>query len=1022
MKLAPYYEDPSIIHVGREPNRSYYLPAGPEGEDRVRVLSGCEWDFRYFPTFQEIAEDPWTYTDDDYERIPVPSCIQMFGYDQQMYTNVRYPFPYDPPYVPKENPAALYRKRFTLSAFEAGERSFLYFEGVDSCFYVWVNGAFVGYSEVSHSSSEFEITRHVKVGENTLMVVVLKWCDGSYLEDQDKFRMTGIFRDVSLIFRPEKFIRDFTVTAAPAGGEAEVKVAMCATAPLTADVKLLDPAGEEMACHTVRFSLDETGTAVAETAFAVEEPRLWDAEHPVLYTVVLQTEEERLTQRTGIREIHVEDGVVMLNGSPIKFRGVNRHDSSPENGFAVTKEEVLRDLALMKQHNINAIRTSHYPNAPWFTDLTDEYGFYVIGETDLESHGTTTILGGDQISTFGYLMQDPQFEDAVLDREQRNVMRDKNHPSIVIWSMGNESGYGQNLEKAARWIKACDPTRLLHYESSLWVTDGHKNDVSQLDLLSTMYAAPEWVDEYFTSDHPRFPYRLDQDPATMPEGYQGSILDTFGGKRRPYSQCEFCHAMGNGPGDLARNYGQIWQYPGYAGGFVWEWCDHALMQGTTESGKVMYGYGGDFGEYPHDGNFCMDGLVYPDRTPHTGLKELKQAAKPFAVAPVDPAAGLYEFTNRYDFTEFSGKASLLWRYEADGVDVAAGEVELPACAPHETVRFAVPVPPAEGKFLTIVFTARQREEEVFTRAGHVLGFESFILREAYALPEPEACPHPLQVVERNRAAGSVLVVGDGFLYDYNTYRGTFRYLHRTDRAELADMDWNIFRAPTDNDRNIIHDWDAAGYRHMAVRTYGTKVEEGNQKVIIRTTLSIAAPALQPVLRLAVAWTVFADGTIHLNADVRRDAAFPFLPRFGLRMKLKGGSESVRYLGYGPNESYWDKHLASRFGRFASTVRNLHEDYLKPQENGSRFGCADLWAGGEYGWHFAGAQPFSFNASHYTQEELAAKAHNYELAEEEDVTICLDAVMSGLGSNSCGPALAKEYRADFAALSWQIGIQ
>ena len=513
MRVEKFYEDLHTLHVGTVDNRCWYVPQCGEGGESQVLLSGDDWKFGYFPSVEAVPERFWENTETLID-MEVPSCWQMKGFDQKQYTNVRYPFPFDPPYVPDENPSGAYVKDFTLDSEAAEKRQFLYFEGVDSCFYVWVNGEFVGYSQVSHSPSEFEITDKTREGVNRLAVLVLKWCDGSYLEDQDKLRFSGIFRDVELVLRPQEFVRDFTVQT-PVDMEnnsAEVIVRF--------DTVEGSPA--------IRCELfDADGTAVGsmyssgETiSIPVQNPVLWNAEQPYLYTLKISTGDELIEQKVGIRTISVKDGMILVNGHQVKFRGVNRHDSDPYTGATVTRENVIRDMRMMKESNVNAIRTSHYPNAPYFPELCDEYGFYVIAEADQECHGVCELFGADYGNDYGRIAQDARFGEAILDRQKRNVIRDKNHASVIFWSLGNESGYGENFEEAGKWVKAYDPTRLVHYEGSIWESRGYHNDTSMLDVMSQMYASTEWVKNYCEDSR----------------------------MKKPFIQCEFVHAMGNGPG------------------------------------------------------------------------------------------------------------------------------------------------------------------------------------------------------------------------------------------------------------------------------------------------------------------------------------------------------------------------------------------------------------------------------------------------------------------------------------------
>ena len=980
MKLPNYYEDPNTLHVGTCENRSYYIPYGQDLNSHATLLSG-DWRFGYYPYPEAVPADFINpdFDDSSMDTIPVPSCWQCHGYDYHQYTNVNYPIPFDPPYVPKENASGEYRTTFTLSAEAAKQRNFLYFEGVDSCFYVWVNGKFVGYSQVSHSSSEF-----VNEGTNTLAVLVLKWCDGTYLEDQDKLRMSGIFRDVLLLTRPKSFVRDYTVrTFLKDGGAGVVRVSVEADGEVSPVLTLCDadknPVGEAVLTDGVY-------------EFTVSNAKLWTAETPYLYTLTISTADEVITQAVGIREVYIKDGIVYVNGQNLKFRGTNRHDSDPVTGYTISKEQAIRDLTLMKQFNFNAIRTSHYPNAPWFTELCDRYGFYVIAESDIEMHGYLSTYHSDRENTLGLLDKGGVFTEAVLDRVQRNVIRDKNHPCVLIWSLGNEAGFGYAYQNAGRWTKEYDPTRLTHYESSTW---DHSNrfDKSMLDLYSRMYATTEEVDSYFAEEGPK----------------------------KPFIQCEFVHAMGNGPGDIEDYYQQIMKYDGFCGGFVWEWCDHAVNQGVAENGKTMYGYGGDFGEYPHDGNFCMDGLVYPDRTPHTGVYEWKNVVRPVRARLVDAHKVTLALKNMLDFTDMADAITLSYECKADGELLCSGEIAVPSTAPHTESEVTIPVTlpkTAADCYLKLTYLTKTAHELV--PAGHEVGFDQFLLfgsavRRLNSVTDEATAP---TVTEGDRF---LTVSGEGFTYQYDTFTGIFSSLERGD--ETISMDYSIFRAPTDNDRNIREEWERANYHHSQTRTYTTEYAVDGQTVQITSTVNLCAVTVQSIMKFTVIWTIDGAGTITCKIDAKRNTDMPYLPRFGVELTLPKSWQQVSYLGYGPQECYIDKHHLAWFDAFESTVEDMHEDYIKPQENGNHYHCRKASIGnGTNGVTAYAATSFDFSVSNYSDYELAVKKHNYELEESDFVTMHLDYKNSGVGSNSCGPQLLPQYQMNDKEFEWEYQLK
>ena len=1000
---ARYHQDPAALHVGTCPPRSYYTPCAPSGQPRTLSLNGT-WSFRYFPSFLDAVgpNGGVAFEEEAMGGLPVPSCWQNHGYGRHMYTNIRYPFPVDPPYVPDENPCGLYHRHFSLEK-DAARRYYLNFEGVDSCFYLWVNGQFVGYSQVSHSTSEFEVTALLTQGDNTVTVLVLQWCDGSYLEDQDKLRMSGIFRDVYLLERPAAFLWDFFVKEdfSPDFSQAIVDVELEAAGQVELTARLYGP----------------DGTLAGESAFAgekgalrftLEKPTLWNAESPSLYRLELAAGEETITQAVGLRKIEVQDGVVLLNGTAIKFRGVNRHDSDPVTGYTISREQAEKDLLLMKRHNVNAIRTSHYPNAPWFLELCSEMGFYVIGEADLESHGMALKLGAYSMENYPDAADDPQFKEAIVDRTQRNVLRDKNQAAVVVWSLGNESGWGQNLEAAGRWAKEYDPSRLLHYENFLTYHKDTHPDFSMLDLYSRMYAPTRPV---------QLPWPGKE--LAINEYFEGEELDPhLNGRRMPFMLCEYIHAMGNGPGDAEDYQRLIMKYDGFCGGFVWEWCDHAVYGGQTPDNKPIYRYGGDFGEFPHDGNFCMDGLVYPDRTPHTGLLEYKNVIRPIRARRGED--GGFILHNYQDFTNAKDFAALRYEVMENGKIIRQGTLDMPSIAPHEEAAVMVEDLPTRGTS-AITFFYEAKEDGPFFPRGHRLGFDQIVLSEE-PWPLAPAAPGPVAVRDGGR---SVAVEGESFRYEFDKSMGLFSQLCYKNRVLFTQpMEWNVYRAPTDNDQYIDPKWTEAGYHRPMVKVYSIEAEQNEGGCAqIRCHLGIAALTVTRFLDVTATWTVDAAGCIDCKLTAQRDTRFPFLPRFGVRMFLPKGFEQAEYFGFGPYESYMDKHWASRLGVYSARVEDMTERYLKPQENGSHFGCR--WGSvsdGECALTAAAPQGFSLNLSRYTQEELAGKKHDYELEESGGTVFCVDYKMSGVGSNSCGPSLLEEYRLEEEKFSFRFQLE
>lgn len=1140
MIIPHHYKNLHILHENTMPDRNYYIPAGKaystsldarDHSDRVQFLNGT-WKFRYYDSIYNLQDEFYSegYDVSGFDDIPVPSVWQMHGYDYHQYTNVRYPFAFDPPYVPKDNPCGAYVTDFDYDQNEDAPLAHLNFEGVDSCFYVWLNGRYVGYSQVSHSTSEFDITEFIRNGSNRLCVLVLKWCDGSYLEDQDKFRMSGIFRDVYILKRPtgsvfDYFIRtscddiknptkadviiDFAAfTGYASGAKPEAGVGKGVDSDINIEVTILDADGSICSSGCVKHEIcaqgdantnaDEGKTAASSSSItlSIDSPVLWNAEKPYLYTVIIRCAGEVITDRIGIREITIENKIVYINGMPIKFHGVNRHDSDPVTGFTISREQIIRDMSLMKQHNVNAIRTSHYPNVPYFYELCDEYGFYVIDEADIEAHGPSELFYSDnswenKAARWNEpIANNPEFCESILDRIRRCVIRDKNRASVVIWSMGNESAYGVTFEEALAWVKSYDSSRLTHYESAQYTDGKRKYDYSNLDLYSRMYPSISEMAEYIDGDGDK-----------------------------PYILCEYCHAMGNGPGDLEDYFQFFDTHETTCGGFVWEWCDHAIYRGKAANGKAMYAYGGDNGETIHDGNFCMDGLVYPDRRPHTGLLEFKNINRPVRITGYAETNGVLTLHNYMDFTDIRDYLTMSYEVTCDGQIIASGNIDVPSVAPHgdgtislrlitEMQNLIQNLSAINGSdnsdnsisddcssvaersddkacindmiphraFLRVIYKAAVGS--AFVNEGDVLGFDEVelgspkqntdelmdktsALSKAQDLTEQDLTAQdttsaPLHISESDT---EFVVSGSNFEYTFDRNTGNFAGI-AVDGQELlaAPCDKTIWRAPTDNDRNIKNEWFRAHYDMVSERTYETSCIIKNDLAVITCTSCLSAPTVQPVLRINAEWTVSAEGTITAGMHVTKNPEFPVLPRFGVKMILKEDMQNINYIGMGPYESYIDKHHASWHGSFSASIDEMHEDYIMPQENGSHFDCSyvqisapgandeadknssdknnsagsssyqsicntqtasTIAATTAHSIAVTSAVPFSLNASPYTAEELTNAAHNYELPESNKSVLCIDYRQNGIGSNSCGPELDEKYR--FDEDEWEFGF-
>ena len=1006
MIVPRYYENLSVLHENTMPARAYYIPASRrmdnlvehrEESDRMQLLNGT-WKFQYFNSIYDIQDSFFekNYDTENFDEIQVPSVWQMAGYDTHQYTNIRYPFPFDPPYVPQDIPCGAYVHTFEYSRDEKAPKSFLNFEGVDSCFYVWINGSYIGYSQVSHMTSEFDVTDVLQDGTNTVAVLVMKWCDGSYLEDQDKFRMSGIFRDVYILKRPKQAISDYHIKTRIEDMLAKVEIEMKFYSPLNVKISIEDRNGAVVALG----SIAEEGTAVLEIA----SPELWNTENPYLYKLILETENEVIVDHIALRKIEIKDQVIYLNGQKIKFRGVNRHDSDPVTGFTISLEQLTTDLTLMKQHNFNAIRSSHYPNAPFFYEMCDKYGFMVIDEADIEAHGPFMIYRKEDTDYNRFkrwnekIADDPVWEEAIVDRVKLMVERDKNRFCIVMWSMGNESAYGCNFEKALEWTKNFDPDRITQYESARYRNYDETYDYSNLDVYSRMYPALSEIQEY---------------------------LDKDGSK--PFLLVEYCHSMGNGPGDFEDYFQMIQDNDKMCGGFVWEWCDHAIAHGTAENGKTIYAYGGDHGEEIHDGNFCMDGLVYPDRTVHTGLLEYKNVYRPARVISYNKESGELVLHNYMDFDDLKDYVKISYELTQDGLVISKGILPEFSVAPHGEGKTNLKINvPENGKcYLKLIY--HLKKELPLLDEDHILGFDEIEVSKEDTKCKLAEKWIPKTVVDSelqvNENDTQIHIKGREFAYTIDKRTALFTEMKFAGREYLNHpMELNIWRAPTDNDMYIKSEWKKAHYDKAYTRAYTTEVVQGKHGVKITSHASVVAETVQKILDVTITWKIEAAGKIDADIAVTKDDEFPDLPRFGVRMFLDKKLSAARYFGMGPQESYCDKHQAASHGLYRADVGDLHEDYIRPQENGSHYDCEYVELNNSrYGIVASAEKAFSFNASYYTQEELEKKTHNYELTESDSVVFCVDYALNGIGSNSCGPVVLEQYRFDDVLFRFQFTL-
>ncbi|MDU4939843.1 MAG: glycoside hydrolase family 2 TIM barrel-domain containing protein [Clostridium sp.] len=1003
MLLNSYHENISFLHVNMMPRRSYYVPfesvnealkeISRDNQKSFKSLNGT-WKFKYFNSLGNINIDNLLDNkNENFDLIKVPSVWQMQGYDNHQYTNVKYPIGFNPPFVPSNNPCGFYIRDFEIEDFSKDKDYHLNFEGVDSCFYIWLNGKFIGYSQISHSISEFDITKEVLEGKNTIAVLVLKWCDGTYFEDQDKFRMSGIFRDVYILERAKSRIIDYKIDT---DINLENKIGFL---NFTVTDKVNNP--------NITYSLLNPKGEVIQSGFIdndsvtlkIEDVELWNPEDPQLYTLLIKTEDEVIKEKVGMRVISVEDSVLKLNGVNVKLRGVNHHDSHPLNGYVMTEEDLLLDLRLMKQYNFNSIRTAHYPKSPIFYEMCDEYGFLVISEADIETHGVVELYGLGYLENYNMIANDPVYEKVIEDRIEASIIPYKNRPCIFMWSAGNESGFGCNFEKGLVRARDLDNTRLLHYEGAFYADKNRENDFSNIDVISRMYPSIDEIKEYFKK-----------------------------GIDKPFILCEYAHAMGNGPGGLKEYDELIQEHKEFAGVYVWEWCDHAIDMGKSKDGKTMYGYGGDFGEISHDGNFCVDGLVYPNRVPHTGLLEYQNINRPIRLIEIDEINKKVKLKNMMDFKDIGDFLKVKYKLFSDGNVISEKELLMDTLKSKEEKWYSLDLPEIPNTIVTILFEYMVKADFLLYKEGLKLGHDQIVwsnnvrnLKSFESITEVKSCEEGFIV---NESAEEINIVNGDFNYVYDKNTALFKLIENKKCRFIEDsMKFKVWRAPTDNDRKIKFQWIEAGFNNLESRVYKTTIENKESSITITSHMSLIPIYREKVLDIAIKWIILPSGLIKSEIDAVKNVNSPFLPRFGVEIKLDKSYENLSYFGLGPYENYQDKHYASYLGRFNSSVSKMHEDYIRPQENGSRSLCKEVEIYNENSKIYVASQDyFSFNVSHFSTEELTNKKHNFELVEDDATYLIIDYKQSGIGSNSCGPELDHKYRLNEKSMKFNFYLK
>jgi len=1013
------WENPRVFQRNKEPGHATLMPYADAAQallgDRYaspfcKLLNGT-WRFRQSlgPAQAPRGFETLEYDDAGWDEIQVPGNWQLQGdYDPPMYTNVQYPFAIDEcPRVPDDTPTGSYRATFTVPGAWDGRKVFLVFEGVESAFHLWVNGYPVGYSQDSRLPAEFDITPYVRRGTNVLAARVYRWSDGSYLEDQDHWRLSGIYRDVYLWSAPAVHVRDYVVTTPLDDDYRDAELRLTAQVhnygqvPVgghTLDVQLHNPDGQHVLTEHLPVPDVPSGAEVALSHVAtVINPLKWTAEKPNLYTLLLVLRDaedgvvEALSCRVGFRQVEIRDAQLLVNGVPITVRGVNRHEHDPLRGKTVDERSMREDILLMKRHNLNAVRTSHYPNHPRWYELCDEYGLYLIDEANVECHG--------RLQT----SREPEWEAAYIDRATRMVLRDRNHPSVIIWSLGNESGMGSNIEAEAAAVRALDPTRPVHYEPILR-EPRRPSRVSE--IIPPMYPHIERL------------VALAEDPEDD----------------RPVIMCEYAHAMGNSCGNLKEYWEAIESHRRLQGGFIWDWVDQGLLQ-VAEDGTEWFAYGGDFGEEPHDGSFCINGLVHPDRTPHPSLLEYKKVIQPVRVHAVRVAEGVLEVENRYDFSSLSHLVGR-WLLLADGEVIQRGELPPLHLAPGErtTVTLTMEKPvlrPGTEYWLVVEFLLAQ--DTLWAEAGHLVAHEQFLV----PWDVPDEAPISLSGLPTLHVADTeetLSIRGEGFVAVFAKGDGTLRSWRQEGQELLAGGPrLNLWRAPTDNDaRRMASLWRGAGLDRLVERLIAFDVDQpAPQAVVVRVRTLAHAPDLDPQMAgftVTYTYTFFASGDLLIETHLTPQGDLPPLPRVGLQMTLPEGYEQFSWYGRGPHESYADRKESALVGVYSGSVDEQYFPYVMPQENGNKTDVR--WAALRddqgsgllvAGVPTAGTPLLSVSVHHFTAQDLTLARHTYELTRRPEITLNVDLMQSGLGGESCGPGTLPQYQVPPEEYGWTVRL-
>ncbi len=977
------------LHENRMAPRAYFFSYDSvqsaksfqrELSNRFMLLSG-QWTFNFFTNPLLVPEKFYSQKMTDWGHITVPNMWQMEGHGDLQYTDEGFPFPIDVPFVPTDNPTGAYQRTFTLGEQWNDKQTIIKFDGVETYFELYVNGQYVGFSKGSRLTAEFDISAYVQQGENLLSVRVMQWADSTYIEDQDMWWTAGIFRDVYLVGKEAVHVQDFTVRTDFADDYQ--------SATLSCSVELENLTHAVATGYQLEYSLQDNGVEVAQgncsiddidanrqVQFAIDmnNPQQWNAENPYLYQLFITLKNsqgqilEVIPQRVGFRDIKVRDGLFYINNQYVMLHGVNRHDNDHLKGRAVGMDRVEKDLILMKQHNINSVRTAHYPNDPRFYELCDIYGLFVMAETDVETHGFANV--GD----LSRITNDAAWEAVFVDRAERHVHAQKNHPSIIMWSLGNESGYGCNIRSMYAATKAIDDTRLVHYEED--------RDAEVVDVISTMYSRAQLMN-YF-GEHPH---------------------------EKPRIICEYAHAMGNGPGGLTEYQNVFYAHDHIQGHYVWEWCDHGILA-RDENGEEFYKYGGDYGDYPNNYNFCMDGLIFPDQTPGPGLKEYKQVIAPVKIRAVDGSNNRFTIENKLWFSDLNDY-TITADVRAEGETLRTVQFKVEDLAANSAREITLALPELDERETFVNFTVRKDSRTLYSAANHDIAVYQFLLKENTATA-PVFVNHNATELNVAESRLDYTITGHNFALTFSKVNGKLTsWLINGEELIQSEPRLNFFKPMIDNHKQEYEGlWQPAHLQIMQEHFRTLNVETLDGKVVINTTSIIAPPVFDFGMRCHYCYQINAEGQLNIELRGERYGDYPHvIPVIGLDLGINGDFDQVKYYGRGPEENYQDSQQANMIDVYQTNVADMFVNYPFPQNNGNRqhVRWAALTNRHGTGLLVKPQQDINFSAWFCTNENLHAAQHTIELEKSGYITLNLDHQVMGLGSNSWGSEVLDSYR-------------